>query len=272
MSLATSRLGTDTPSRTLILLHGIYGRGRNWQTIAKAVVEARPDYACWLVDLPHHGGSGPGGHGDSVSGFADDLADWTQAAGITPDAILGHSFGGKVALALADRLRADPLQVWVIDSTPETRATTQTSGNSARQMLDLVRSLPPSFPDRESAADAIVAGGFSRGVAVWMATNLGRDGHRFVWRLNLDVMDTLLHSFATTDLWRVVIDRAPGHDLHFLRASTSSAMSDDAAQRLAALSDAHVHLHRRDGTHWIHAESPQTVIDLLLHHLPATVG
>ena len=56
----------DDAPRALVMLHGIYGRGRNWQAVARSLVAARPDVACWLVDLPHHGQSGPGRHGDTV--------------------------------------------------------------------------------------------------------------------------------------------------------------------------------------------------------------
>jgi pimeloyl-ACP methyl ester carboxylesterase len=264
MTLASARSGADTATKTLVMLHGIYGRGRNWQTIAKAVVEARPDYACWLVDLPRHGDSGPGAHGDTVRGLAHDLDEWLHGAAVTPDVLLGHSFGGKVTLALADRRRDQELQVWVIDSTPETKP----AGGCAWDMLTLIRSLPDTFPSREAAADAIAAGGYSPGVAVWMSTNLARRGKDFVWRLDFDAMERLLHDFFTTDLWSVIDDRAAGHDFHFLKASTSSALSDEAATRLESAAGDHVHLHRRDGTHWIHSESPQVVIELLLAYLP----
>lgn len=264
MTLASTRIGATNATRALIMLHGIYGRGRNWQAIAKAVVAARPDYACWLIDLPRHGDSGAGTHGDSVRGFAADLADWCRDSTVTPGAILGHSFGGKVALAFAETWADHALQIWIIDSTPEPKP----AGGSAWDMLRLIKSLPDSFGSREEAADALVAGGYSRGVAVWMSTNLVRSGDRFVWRLDFPVMEALLDDFFTTDLWPVVERHAPGHTLHFLKASTSSAMSDDAAARVEALSDPSVTLHRRDGSHWIHSESPQVVIDLLLTHLP----
>lgn len=264
MSLAATRIGAGTATRTLIMLHGIYGRGRNWQTIARSVTAARPDWACWLVDLPWHGDSGPGAHGATVRGIAEDLDDWLTQSGMRPDAVLGHSFGGKVALALAELRRDDHLQVWVIDSTPETKP----PGGSAWDMLTLIRSLPATFPSRETAADAIAAGGYAKGVAVWMATNLERTDDTFTWRLDVEAMERLLGDFFVTDLWPVVTSRAPGHDLHFLRASTSSAMSDEAAARVAALGDPRVTLHRREGSHWIHSESPQVVIDLVLAHLP----
>jgi pimeloyl-ACP methyl ester carboxylesterase len=59
---ATRVAASNEPSKALVMLHGIYGRGRNWQAIARGVTTARPEYACWLIDLPHHGDSGPGQH------------------------------------------------------------------------------------------------------------------------------------------------------------------------------------------------------------------
>jgi esterase len=264
MSLAATRVGAPAAPRSLVMLHGIFGWGRNWQTIARAVTAARPEYACWLVDLPHHGGSAAGRHGDTIRGCAADLKDWASAAGVTPDVVLGHSFGGKVALAWAGRRADVAVQAWIIDSTPEAKP----AGGGAWEMLRIVRGLPRRLPAREPAIAAIMAGGFSRGVAVWMATNLVRDGDSFVWRLDFDAVTALMESFFETDLWPIIGAPAPGHDYHFLKASTSSAMSDEAARRIELAAHPRVHLHRREGTHWIHAERPDVVVDLLRAHLP----
>lgn len=264
MSLAVTRIAADdTASRVLVMLHGIYGRGRNWQGIARAVVKERPEYACLLVDLPRHGDSGAGAHGDTVVGFAEDLRDWMVRDGITPDAILGHSFGGKVALAFADRAKSQPLQVWVIDSTPEAR---QSSG-SAWEMLDIIRRLPQRFPSRADGVQALVDQGSSPGVAQWMATNLTRDGSEMKWAIDFDVMEKLLHDFFATDLWPVIENPAPLHDIHLLKASESSAMSPAAVARVQAVEGDRVHLHVRPGGHWIHAESPAVVTELLVGNL-----
>jgi esterase len=263
--LSHSRLAdSDDASRQLLLLHGIYGRGRNWQAIARAVTRERPEYACWLIDLPHHGDSAAGRHGDTVEGLAADLDDWAAAEGLTPDAILGHSFGGKVALAFAGRRREHPLQLWAIDSTPDTG---EPSG-SAWDMLRAVRSLPDRFASREDAIDGLVDSGYAAPVAQWMATNLVREDDGFAWRLDFDVMEALLRDFYRADLWPVVEDPAPRHDLHFLKASESSVMSPAAVSRILAAPGGRVHLHERPGSHWIHAETPDVVTRLLADHLP----
>jgi hypothetical protein len=104
-----------------------------------------------------------------------------------------------------------------------------------------------------------------------MATNLSRDEEGgFTWRLDFDAMQRLLDDFFTTDLWHVVESPPSGHDIHFLKASESSAITPAAVARIEAASGEHVHLHHRPGGHWIHAESPQVVAELLIENLPAS--
>jgi pimeloyl-ACP methyl ester carboxylesterase len=247
------------------MLHGIYGRGRNWQTIARAVVAGRPDYACWLIDLPHHGESSAGSHGDTVKGLAADIADWCRAGALTPAAILGHSYGGKVALAYAHQHRESPLQVWVIDSTPDVKP----PSGSAWGMLEAIRRLPPRFATRDDAIQGLVREGYSAAVAQWMASNLARGDAGLEWKIDLDAMERLLRDFFVTDLWHVIDQPAPHHEIHVLKATESSVLSPSAVARIERADPAHVKLHQRVGGHWIHAESPQLVAELLIAHLPA---
>ena len=135
-------------------------------------------------------------------------------------------------------------------------------------MLDLVRRLPQRFARREDAAEAIVQGGYQRGVGQWMATNLAREGDAFVWRLDLDAMERLLRDFFDTDMMPVVESPPEGYDIHIIKASESSAISADAVARIEAAAGDRLHIHHREGGHWIHAESPQVVADLLIQNLP----
>lgn len=259
MALATTRIGAAEAPQSLVMLHGIYGRGRNWQGLAKALVARRPEYACWLVDLPHHGDSGAGQHGDTVRGLAQDLTAWVATTVPDLTGILGHSFGGKVALALAEQRAGAPLDVWVIDSTPETKP----ASGSAWDMMRVIAGLPGTFSSRDEAVAGLQAAGYSQGVAVWMATNLRRAGDRFEWAIDFAAMRRLLDDFFVTDLWGPVVAPAPGHRFSFVKASESSAMSEAAATRLEAMASDAVRLFRRPGSHWLHAESPEIVIDLL---------
>jgi pimeloyl-ACP methyl ester carboxylesterase len=265
LSLSVSKLAArEDTSLAVVMLHGIYGRGRNWQAVARAVVAARPDVACWLVDLPHHGKSGPGRHGDTVHGLALDVLAWARGAGVRPRVVLGHSYGGKVALAMAEQLRGTPLQVWVIDSTPDVKA----PAGSAWNMLRVVRSLPDRFPSRETAQAALQAEGYDPPVAQWMTTNLVREGESFRWQPDFDAMERLLRDFFSTAVWDVIESPDPQHDIHIVKATQSSAIAADTLARIRAAAGRHVHLHEREGGHWIHAERPALITALVLEHLP----
>ncbi len=269
--MVAERVAADTPgARHLLLLHGMYGRGRNWRVVARMLVERRPDWSYWLADMRHHGDAPPRADAGSLDALAQDIESWAPSAGVMPDAVLGHSFGGKVALAYARRQASRPLQTWVIDSTPEDRP----PSGSAWDMLGIVRALPQVFESRQEAIAGIEAGGFSTDVAQWMATNLTRETDGFRWRLDFDVMEQLLHDFFRTPFWDVLDPGAAGHDIHVLKASRSRVISAEAVARLTTLaarsdaSHARVHLHEREGGHWIHAESPATVAELLAEWLP----
>ena len=245
------------------MLHGIYGRGRNWQAIAKGLTAARPEFACLLLDLPHHGESGPGSGVTTVRGIAADVAGWLDDQHIAPEALVGHSFGGKVALAMADQWRNRTLQVWVVDSTPGTR---EQSGG-AWDLLQTVRGLPARFASRDEVVTLLAGKGWNAGLAQWMATNLIREGDGFVWRLDFDVMKRLLEDFVATDLWPVVEHPAPGHTIHFIKATESNVLSPDAVDRIEAPHAASVQIHHLEGSHWIHAEKPAEVVALLARSL-----
>jgi pimeloyl-ACP methyl ester carboxylesterase len=251
------------------MLHGIYGRGRNWAAIARALAARRPELASVLVDLRLHGASPALEPPHTVPACAGDVrALIDQAALPAPvDAVVGHSFGGKVALSLLAGGPPPPVaQVWIVDSTPGAGE----PDGTAWRMLGLVRGLPPRVATRSEAIDALTGGGVAPDVAAWMASNLRRDDGGLVWALDWDAMEALLRDFFVRDYWPVVEAPPPGIALHFVKATQSSRLSADACARIEAAGRAtgRVHLHRVDGGHWVHADNPEAVTGLLAATLP----
>lgn len=261
LSTRTVTADTATPQRWLAVLHGIYGAGRNWGAVARALVDRRPEWGTLLVDLRQHGESTGFGPPHTLDQTAADL-DGLETGPIP--AVLGHSFGGKIALI---RGREDEAveQVWVVDSTPEARE----PEGSAWQMLRVLRSLPDRFEDREAAVDALAEHGIDRPVALWMTTNLerGEDGYR--WRIDLDDMESLLVDFFETDLWGVVDAPRDGLELHFIRATRSPVMSAETVRRIreAGAATGRVFLHDVRGGHWLNADNPDALVELIAPRL-----
>ena len=94
----------------------------------------------------------------------------------------------------------------------------------------------------------------------------------YTWRIDFDVMEELLHSFFETDLWDVV-EAPPGRTvLHFVKASESSTLDEDALMRLrgiAGKSDGRVTLHTVKGGHWLNADNPDALIELMTTQVAA---
>ena len=91
----------------IVLLHYFGGSAREWDVVVDRITTQFPVH-CLAVDLRGHGQSDAPDTGYSVDDMADDLADLIDHFGLTgaPDrdfVLVGHSMGGKVALALATR-------------------------------------------------------------------------------------------------------------------------------------------------------------------------
>lgn len=285
--LHTERVtGSPSPGRWLYVLHGIYGAGRNWRSVASRVADRRPDWGVLLVDLRHHGDSPRLPPPQTVEACAGDVTGLVagpgeeEAAESPPGAILGHSFGGKVALLAMELLGdgsgrevdGDPApagrrQAWVVDSPPGTRE----PGGAAVEMLRVVREHSGPFADRDVAVRALAGEGIARPVARWMTTNLERrDDGAYRWRLDWDVMERLLESFFETDAWPLVESPPPGWEVRLMRATRSTALTEEDAGRVeeARRGGASVRLHEVEGGHWLNADNPDAVVEMLASELP----
>ncbi|MDT8436896.1 MAG: alpha/beta hydrolase [Gemmatimonadota bacterium] len=252
----------------LFVLHGFLGAGRNWAAVARGLVRSRPDWEAVLVDLRLHGDSLDAPPPHDLDACARDVARLVAhlPAPAGPCALLGHSFGGKVALAAAPLLAVPPVQTWLIDATPAPGG----SRAGAAELLDLAARHRAGFPDRRAGADAVEAAGFTRFLAEWMATNLERRGGGYAWRFDPQALRALLDSYARADLWSVVEQPPAGTELRFVRATRGSILAADAAARLARreADGAPVRLQRLEGGHWLNADDPEGLVQLLREGLP----
>jgi esterase len=94
ITLAHQQLGTGP---ALIVLHGLFGSGRNWLGVARRLARAHTVY---LFDLPNHGES-PYAQPMDHPFLAHCVWQTSDELGLQRPSILGHSLGGKVAMACA---------------------------------------------------------------------------------------------------------------------------------------------------------------------------
>lgn len=261
MPLATTQIrGDAAPSARVWFLHGFLGRGQNWQGFARRLVQRRPELSCRLVDLRKHGDSQDVAGPHSIAACVEDLRELGRLDGL-PDAIVGHSFGGRVALAHAEGgFRG---QLWVLDAAPASsgvRAQTDTG-----RVFSALRELPPRFADRRSFVEALEERGAAQGIAMWLAKNLEPADGGLRFALDLDALGALLEDHDRTDCWGIVSAPPPGLDLRFVLAGPRSVLSASDRARLLALADQGVLRVRtlQDAGHWLHVDDPEGLLALL---------
>src|SRR5688572_9540342 len=98
---------SGTPAKWMIFLHGILGSGATWRTFARALVKDRPEWGAVLVDLRLHGDSTGFPPPHTVAAAAADVHELFSVVPGPVRGVLAHSFGGKVALSLAERVKGD---------------------------------------------------------------------------------------------------------------------------------------------------------------------
>ena len=263
MDILSHEIVESTPAqvrRTAFLLHGILGSRRNWGSMARRLAEDHPSWRFVVVDLRGHGDSHglPAPH--TLEACAADLHALGHHLGRAPEAVIGHSFGAKVALVYG-RTRPENLQfLWSLDSPPGGDMVASTM--SVTGVIEAARSAPIPFAHRLAAVPYFEALGYGRAVAAWMTTNLRREEGGFVWRFDLALAEALLSDYAREDLWAFLEDPGRQVQVNFVLAGQGSWWRGSVSRRLMALERTRVHSLDQAG-HWVHIDDPDGLLAAL---------
>lgn len=208
--------GSGLPA--LVVLHGMLGSSRNWQTAGRDLASLRRVVA---LDLRNHGQS-PHAEPMTYAAMASDVIAWMDRHGVGRAEVMGHSMGGKVAMLLACRHPDRVAGLVVVDIAPKGyhwRAHREEfAAMNELQLGDLhsraeaeirMEGRVPSFPMRK-----------------FLATNLerGADG-AFRWQVNLPVMTGALPVLEANPL--AAGDRFGGRSLFISGAKSNYVSRDD---------------------------------------------
>lgn len=165
----------------LVLLHGMLGSSRNWQTTG-ADLAAR--YHVCALDLRNHGRS-PHGEPMDYPTMMNDVLAWLDEQMVTKATFVGHSMGGKTAMLLACQHPERAERLVVVDIAPKDYYWVGHRANFAA-MNELNLEDLHSRAEAELRFEARVP---SLGMRKFLTTNLDRteDG-RWRWQINLPVI------------------------------------------------------------------------------------
>jgi esterase len=246
VQLAFEALGEGPP---VVILHGLFGAGRNWTQIAQSLAAG---YRVYLPDARNHGAS-PWAETMSYAEMAFDVLALIEGEQLQRPFVVGHSMGGKTAMALALGHPEAIGGVAVIDIAPECYADQFASHVSAMRGLDTA-----AAASRRQIAQVLVHSLGGTAPAQFMMQNLRRQNERFDWRLNL--MATAL---CMPDLCgfpqQLLRERYSGPAL-FFAAAESDYVRPDSHARIRDLFPGAQLEHIADAGHWVHADQPEALL------------
>lgn len=101
----------------VVLLHGVTAHARGWDTFARAL---SPDFRVLALDLRGHGDSDAPPDADyRVAAMAADVRALADALGLARFALVGHSMGGRIAIAFAGEHGRRVARLVLVDIGPD---------------------------------------------------------------------------------------------------------------------------------------------------------
>ena len=266
-SLNTLSVGTAGPR--VAFLHGLFGQGRNWTQIAKAV--SGPDGSdaqCLLVDMPDHGRS-PWSQEFSLDAYADAVAATLRATAPGESwMVVGHSLGGKVSMVLALRHPELVGRLVVVDIAPKGYGSLERFEGYIREMQDLPLADLASRGDAEARFDEP-----DPGVKAFLLQNLRRDGQSWRWQVNLDLIaaDAALGADSRIADWPRDVDDLPAYEgpVLWVAGGDSRYIKREDGERMRR------HFPRtrlftiKGAGHWVHTDAPDIIVTALRRFLHA---
>lgn len=240
----------------VVFLHGLFGQGRNWTTIANGVADLATST---LLDLPNHGDS-PWTADFTLDSQAGIVADWLRARFGHPVALVGHSLGGKLAMRLALAHPELVARLVVVDISPAPNP-------AASEFAPLVAALRGLDLDRLGSrreADALLTGRIpDAAVRGFLLQSLrhGPDGWRFACNLRL-----LGDSLAAIGGWPPIEGRYPGPVI-WVAGGRSPYVRPEHREPMRTLFPGTVTVTLKAAGHWVHSEQPDAFVAVLRRFL-----
>ena len=251
----------------VVFLHGLFGQGRNWNTIGKALAAG---HRVILVDLPNHGRSAWTDRIDYVE-MADAVAREVLAplAAAGPVALVGHSMGGKVAMVLALRHPELVERLVVVDVSPVDYGTTREFVGyiAALRGLDL-----GAIADRGDAERLLEPAVPNATVRSFLLQNLrrasqGPDGQSWRWQPNLDVLARDIEQLSGWPGEAVgALAPYPGPVL-WIAGAESGYIEPEYDEAMTRFFPRKRLVTIKGAGHWVHSEKPEIFTDVVRRFL-----
>lgn len=186
----------------VLFVHGLFGRGRDLEPFAEAVLGEDPQLRGLIPDLLAHGDSPQLPRQADLSVMADALAQWLDDLGVKGRVpVVAHSMGGRIVLRLHERF-PDRLGPFVFLDTPAGIVAEKRS-----PLSPFLRALALA-PDHAATKDVLLEP-FARvmmgpTLEAWMHSRVVQTARGFGWNFDREALVEYRNNTLREELWPVV--------------------------------------------------------------------
>lgn len=244
----------------LIILHGLYGSSDNWISIAKKLSDR---FTIYLPDQRNHGQS-PHHQIHDYNSMRDDLYELVTGMKIKKFFLAGHSMGGKVAIAFAQKWPEMLSGLLVVDISPFINDYSRNVAyNQHMIILQAMLTMNLSHIVSRNEAESILKEKIpSEKIRGFILKNLRRTtGNNFEWKINVKVLLENLEKI-TGGIDRRAETNKPitGFPVIFLKGENSDYLPSGDFTDILNLLPAAEFITVSGAGHWIHTDRPDAVI------------
>ncbi|MFL2583441.1 MAG: alpha/beta fold hydrolase [Gammaproteobacteria bacterium] len=235
----------------IMILHGLFGSGRNWSAIAKILSQ---EFEVFVVDLRNHGKS-PHAPTMSYSDMANDVNSLITKLSIAGLTLIGHSMGGKVAMKAA-LSKPDLIdELIIVDIAPVAYPDCYTD------ILNAINNMPDEKLCSRSSADSYLATRITdKATRQFILQNLIFVEGKLKWRLNVVA---LINEMKTIVGWEPAPAGSFPKPSSFVSGEHSSRVTDTNKAIIAAHFPGYNHYLVTGAGHWPHTEAPEEFVRIL---------
>lgn len=248
--LHANEFGQGTP---VVILHGLFGSARNWQTFAQKLAMG---YRVFTLDLRNHGQSPHHAH-MTYEDIAADVVKFLDDQDITEAVLIGHSMGGKTAMKIALEYPQRVNHLLIIDIAPVAY-----SHNYDELLANLDR-LDLTAISRRTEANKLLAEVIDDDdLRLFLLQNLVvKPGERTYWRINLEAIRANVDHLVRYVPEKSIPPFLKPADL--IRGSLSQYVQNSHLANFKALFPA-ITMHTIEGAgHWPHAQRAEDFLNVV---------
>jgi len=258
MELFFRKSGAGDP---FVILHGLYGSSDNWYSVAR---DLSSEFTVYLIDQRNHGNS-PHHPEHNYDVMSEDLEVFLEKHTIHKPVILGHSMGGKTALAFGLKHPEMVSKMIVVDISPLGYGKHHHSPEHAihERIIHALLSIQPDILTSRDEADMLLQKSIALpAIRQFLLKNLKRkpDGG-FYWALNLQAIADNLSAIFAGVIPEIRSDQnVPRFPLLFIKGEYSGYIKKHDEKAIHDFFPWALIETMHGAGHWVHAEQPAALL------------